>query len=204
MLILKIVISVIALFLLAGHLMWPQLTIDAISLGFLIVALLPWASTLIESAKFPGGWEIKFRDLKSASDKIASEETILLEKEAAPVSEAVEVIGAQDWLRYVRPVAETDANLALVALRIEIEKRLRVLAEKYQFHEMMPLTRLFRGLQRREVLSGPIFSSLEEIVQSGNRAAHGASVEPSVQQWALESGPRILSALDAAIAKSEG
>ena len=43
------------------------LTIDAISLGLLIVALLPWASSLIESAKFPGGWEIKFRDLKKAS-----------------------------------------------------------------------------------------------------------------------------------------
>jgi len=68
----------------------------------------------------------------------------------------------------------------------------------------MPLTRLFRELYRREILTESVFGSLEEIVNAGNRAAHGASVEPSVQQWALDSGAQIIAALDAVLGKAEG
>lgn len=49
MLALKIAVSLVALAILGGHVIWPSLGIDAISLGLLIVALLPWASSLIES-----------------------------------------------------------------------------------------------------------------------------------------------------------
>lgn len=52
----KVIISLIALALIATHVIWPQLTVDAITLGLLVVAILPWLSTLIECAKFPGGW----------------------------------------------------------------------------------------------------------------------------------------------------
>ena len=47
MLALKIAISIVALAILGGRVIWPSLTIDAISLGLLIVALLPWTSSLI-------------------------------------------------------------------------------------------------------------------------------------------------------------
>ena len=198
MLALKIAISLVALAILGGHVIWPSLTIDAISLGLLIVALLPWASSLIESAKFPGGWEIKFRDLKKASDKIESAQDAWFKKEG------VEVLEPKEWVNDAQVLIAADANLALVALRIEIEKRLRALAARHGIKDSMPLTRLFRELYRREILTESVFGSLEEIVNAGNRAAHGASVEPSVQQWALDSGAQIIAALDAVLGKAEG
>jgi hypothetical protein len=198
MLTLKIAISLVALAILTGHIIWPSLSIDAISLGLLVVALLPWASSLIESAKFPGGWEIKFRDLKKASDKIESAQGAWFKKEG------VEVLEVADYIKDVQVLVSADANLALVALRIEIEKRLRTLAARHGIKESLPLTRLFRELYRQEILTESVFGSLEQIVNAGNRAAHGASVEPSVQQWALDSGTQIIAALDAVLAKPEG
>jgi len=38
----RIFISVIALFLIAIHFIWPSIKIDIVTLGLLIVALLPW------------------------------------------------------------------------------------------------------------------------------------------------------------------
>jgi len=177
---------------------------DAVSLGLIIAALLPWASTLVESAKLPGGWEIKFRDLKGASDKIESKTKSAVEIEAAKVASAVEVVDVKEWERLIRPIVETDANLALVALRIEIEKRLRGFATRLGVNESASLTSIFRKIYLRKELPEELSSALEEIIQAGNRAAHGASVEPRVQQWALESGPRILAALDRVLATRDG
>jgi hypothetical protein len=177
---------------------------DAVFLGLIIVALLPWASTLIESAKFPGGWEIKFRDLKGASDKIESRAKSAVEIESAKVASAVEVADLKEWERSIRPIVETDANLALVALRIEIEKRLRAFATRLGVNESASLASMFRQIYLRKELPKELFSALEEIIQSGNRAAHGASVEPRVQKWALESGPRILAELDRVLTTRDG
>ncbi len=53
-----------ALVIIAARIIWPSLLIDAITLGLLIVVILPWLSKLIESAKFPGGWELTFRRIQ--------------------------------------------------------------------------------------------------------------------------------------------
>ena len=93
-------------------------------------------------------------------------------------------------------VAEQDPNLALVALRIEVENRLRALAEKHSVSSTGQLSRLIRELQQKEVLNRPAFSGLQEIVMAGNRAAHGARVEPALADWAFTNGSAILSILD--------
>ena len=52
---LKIGISVAAGLLIGARLIWPDIKIDAISIGLFIVALIPWMTSLVESKKFPGG-----------------------------------------------------------------------------------------------------------------------------------------------------
>jgi hypothetical protein len=42
---------------------------DAVSVGLLVVAVLPWLSQLLASAKLPGGWELVFRELKDHQDQ---------------------------------------------------------------------------------------------------------------------------------------
>src|SRR5207249_5231206 len=66
----KFFISGAAIALIGAHAAWPNLKVDAITLGLFIVAVLPWLSTVVESAEFPGGWKIKFRDLEAAARKV--------------------------------------------------------------------------------------------------------------------------------------
>ena len=162
----------------------PDLKIDALTFGLIIVAILPWLSELIESAKFPGGWEIKFRDLEKAAEKVTSD---------APVK-------STENLESITPtfgiVAEQDPNIALVILRIEIEKRLREYAIKHEINETRPLSRLLSELARKEVLPKETVKGLQELIRAGNMAAHGAQVQDSVAGWAIDIGPKILASLD--------
>ena len=184
---LRITITIIALAGLGTRLIWPNLKVDAVTLGLLVVAVLPWMSALLESAKFPGGWEIKFRDLHQAGEKVVGTTKTLETKLKVGV-----------WpFEYSRTASsQLDPNLALVALRIEMEKRLRQLAQKYDLPEERSLVRLFNKLQERGVLNDVAFSGIQELITAGNRAAHGASVEPGAIDWAYDYGPRILAALD--------
>ena len=177
---LKIGISVVAALLIVARLIWPDLKIDVISIGLFVVALIPWLTSIVESMKFPGGWEIKLRELAEAGKKVTG---------ANPAAESSE-------LPKFMAVADQDPNLALVALRIEVENRLRALAEKHSVSPNVPLSRLFRDLRHREVLDHPAFHGLQEIIMAGNQAAHGASVEPALADWAFTNGSAILSILD--------
>lgn len=58
-------ISAGAVGLLAIHLIRPDLHVDSITLGLAVLAILPWSALMIESADFPGGWKVKFRELET-------------------------------------------------------------------------------------------------------------------------------------------
>jgi len=70
---LKLLISCIALSAIGLRIAYPTIKIDAISVGLIIIAFLPWFSELIESAEFPGGWKIKFKETPPISKKSAPE-----------------------------------------------------------------------------------------------------------------------------------
>ncbi len=185
---LRIGISITAIILIVARFIWPDIKIDTITIGLFIVAVLPWVTSLIESAKFPGGWEVKFRDVKAAGEKIPlpkTEQTALTQHS-------------------FQNVVEQDPNLAMVGLRIEIEKRVRELAGIAGVNPNQPLTRLFRELQRSEEINPPFYSGLQELIMAGNQAAHGAKVEPSVADWAFDVGPRVLATLDEVIERRKG
>lgn len=174
-----------------------MIKIDAISLGLIIVAILPWLSSLIESAELPGGWKIKFRDIERAGAKITAEEEIPSTTTTSTTTTTLppEALESKTKLSFF-DVIDRDPNLALVGFRIEIEKRIRTLSEIEGLRINQPLSRLLRELNQRGVLSQMVFSGLQDIVSAGNQAAHGAKVEPSVTDWAFDIGPNILSAMD--------
>lgn len=185
---LKVGITLVAAIFVVVRLIWPDLKIDSITIGLFIVAILPWLAPLIQSAKLPGGWEITFRDVQAAAKKATqttdtSEQMIISENPS------------------VFEVADLDPTLALVYLRIEIEKRLRTLAQNANLNSTGSLSRLFRDLQKGGVVDDVVFSGLQELIMAGNQAAHGAEVEPSVADSILEYGPRIINALDRSIAE---
>lgn len=186
--ILKFGITLAAAIFIGIRFIWPDLKIDSITIGLFVVAILPWLTFLIQSAKFPGGWEITFREVQKAAKK-AAQTTHTSEPMVANESPSV------------FEVADLDSNLALVYLRIEIEKRLRIIAENANLSSTGPLSRLFRDLQENKVINDVVFSGLQELITAGNRAAHGAVVESSVVNSILEFGPKIINALDRSIAE---
>jgi hypothetical protein len=177
----KIAVSITAVIAVVARLIWPNIKIDAVAFGLFVVAVLPWLSSILESAKFPGGWEVKFRDLQKAASQVTAgaESTSTVTVEPSFVS-----------------IANQDPNLALVGLRIEIEKRLREMAAKYGLPERQPLNRIFQELRRREIFDLQALEGLDELIIAGNHAAHGAVVQNSVAQWAIEYGPKVLAVLD--------
>jgi len=181
---LKAIISIAAIAVIVIRIVYPEVKIDAITFGLIVVAVLPWLSELIDTAKFPGGWEVKFRDLREAGAKVTSGVTPKGEKSTLADKQSFAV------------VAEHDPNLALVGLRIEIEKRLREYARQHELDARRPLSALLGELSRREILPADTVGGLKELIYAGNSAAHGAKVQDGVSDWALDVGPQILAALD--------
>ena len=67
-------ISFFALGTFLARIVFPELEIDNIALGLLVIAALPWFADLLESAEFPGGWKVAFKNLEDQQN--AQEEEI--------------------------------------------------------------------------------------------------------------------------------
>jgi len=183
----KATVSAIAVAALVVRLIWPDLHIDGVTLGLLGLAILPWLSSLIKSAELPGGFKIEFQDVRDAVEKVTR---------GAPAPKAF----VPNQQVTSTEVAAADPNLSLVALRIEIEKRLRELARRNGMDERRSLKSILRELHDRKVLEPSIVSGLRDLITAGDQAAHGASVDPRAAQWALTYRPQMLGILDMALA----
>ena len=60
---LKVAITVTALLCIFARLIWPNIKIDTITLGLLVVAILPWLAVLIKSIELPGGFKVEYHDI---------------------------------------------------------------------------------------------------------------------------------------------
>lgn len=180
----KLAVSGVAAAALLARKLLPG-TLDLVDLSLVAVTLLPWLADLVKSAELPGGLKIEFQDVQKAADK---------------VSGGAHVESSEPATLYI---AEGDPNLALVGLRIEIEKRLRALAEIHGLPRRASLAGLFAELQTRGVLNDPALSGLRELIRFGNEAAHGAEVGPEVANWAIDYGPSVLGVLDRALGDAE-
>ncbi|MFZ3382606.1 MAG: hypothetical protein WA144_01645 [Candidatus Methanoperedens sp.] len=105
--------------MIAAHIIFPNLSIDAITLALFLVAIIPWLAPLFKSLELPGGWKVEFQELEKAKDKVEKAGLLSKEEELIP--------GSRDFS--FQMVANEDPNLALAGLRIEIEKRLYNIAE---------------------------------------------------------------------------
>lgn len=184
----QLVISLGALLVALAHLIFPQLTIDGITVTLFAIAVLPWLGPLLKAIELPGGLKIEYQELLRAERK--AEEAGLL----APDSK---IAGQPRHIYAFETVAGNDANLALAGLRIEIESRLRdIAASKGIPSYSKSAGGLLRDLKTHGCLSASEVSAIEDLLPLLNRAAHGAEVDVRGSQWALDSGTRILRALE--------
>ena len=91
-------------------------------------------------------------------------------------------------------------TLPLVGLRIEIEKRLRALAEAAGLPTQGSLAQLTRVLADRGILETQAVSGLRDLIALGNQAAHGRQVSTDVALSAADFASGVLQALDLKLA----
>ena len=185
---LKAALSSVALGVIVLRKSYPGL-LDSTDLIVIAFAVLPWLAPLIHRAELPGGLNIDFRHVQDAGAKIVGQETELT-KTAAPQL-------------FFLGIAEADPNLALVGLRIELERLLRNIARRKSMSDRLPLIQILHQLQAEEVLSDSAVSGIRELVRFGNQAAHGAQVSPETVSWAMDVGPHVLDVLDKALLATE-
>ncbi len=182
---LALVITLSALAIALVHIRWPDLPIDAITLGLIVIAVVPWLAPYFKSLEFPGGLKVELRERLEKAANLAEQAGIL----APPANIAVTAHASAS------PILYSDPNLALAALRIEIEKRLRTLAEKNNL-PIKNLSKMLYDLTERNVLGKDAYYALQDMIKVLNRAVHGARVNPDAAHFANTIGPRLLKHLD--------
>lgn len=161
----------------------PDLKIDAVSLGLIVIVLVPWLGRIFRTIKLPGGFEVEYPDF----DKVAADIP------DGPVALGTVPAGQPSYLQ----VRSLDPNLALVGLRIEVEALLVRLWEKTIEGGEAPRSarRLLHDLRREDSLPPNVAGALDEILGAGNMAAHGVEPPPGAHEFAFDEGPRVLAYL---------
>lgn len=186
--VIQIIITVVAVLVAIGHIWFPQIKIDAITVTLLGIAVLPWLGTLFKSVELPGGLKVEYQELISAGKKVEESGLITPDQDLKPM---------QKHEYSFQAVSGNDSNLALSGLRIEIESRLKNLAEKREIKVRgYSANSLTRSLEKSGVLSHEEASAIRDLLPLLNQAAHGAEVEDSAFGWAMDFGPRVLGALE--------
>ncbi|MGR5065492.1 DUF4145 domain-containing protein [Photobacterium sp. DNB22_13_2] len=172
--ILGFLVSILFTALATAHLFWDKVTVDAISIVLLVLAGLPWLFPYLKSLELPGGIKL---ELKDALKKVEAATADVQEKEVTPEYEGV------------------NANLAFVALRVDIEKTIR----KYQSdlgHKQHSLSIRLQMLANDNVISKPLSTALLEVVRLGNAAAHGQEIDSEEAELILMRSSSLIEKLD--------
>jgi hypothetical protein len=175
-------------FLLAAglHVFHPAVTIDTTALVLIALGLLPWLAPLVTTMELPGGFKVTFRDLEAAARRA---ESLGLLSDPLTASEEA------DYSFML--VATDNPNLALAGLRIEIERRLKLLAERNGVGtRMQGLGRLLVTLEKRGIILRQEYLAISDMIGLLNSAVHAEEIDGRAAGWALEYGPRLLKALD--------
>lgn len=156
-------------------------TLSPIAAGALALAIVPWVLGIIERINAPGGFEIVFAKVEGQLD--ASQTT--------PDDEDINAF------KYFEG---SDPNLAIAMLRVQIERRLRQIAEDVmlapdQRGRPRTLRSLADELARLGAIPDEATVLLRDLMPVMNEAVHGVELQSNASEFAQSYGPKILSML---------
>jgi hypothetical protein len=188
--IVQIIISFVCVTFIVLHILLPDIKIDIITISLLVLAVLPWIFQFIKSIEFPGGVKVTLNKLIKTENKareIGLIETIKhSEKNNLPF----------------QFFSQSDPNLALAGLRIEIEKRLKAIAENNNINTTnQGLSSVLNNLTNNNLIATQERSIIMDMIGLLNSAVHGAIVDQNTANWAVNVGPELLASLDKRIKK---
>jgi len=188
---LKIIITIIGVSLATAHLIFPDIKIDLITVFLVAIAIIPWVESLFKSVELPGGLKLEFQDLERI--ELEAKESGLINKE----SEDIQNLELEDKDYVFVELAQNNPSLALVSLRIEIEKRLRQIAEKYSVeNRQYSMSRQLQTLTEKGIITPQENSTLRDMLHTLNQAAHGIEFDQRTADWIIENGPLIVNSLE--------
>jgi len=183
--ILKIIVSFCAIIGIAIHAIFPDYRIDIITVGLFLIGIIPWLSSLIDSFELPGGWKLKFAQLEKAG---------LEAKRIGLISESPIKKTREEYT--FQMIGDSDPNLALAGLRIEIEKKLIELAKENSIGtKMQGAARILKMLTAKGIVGEDESEVLLDMIRILNAAVHGARIDAKAYSWAMEYGPGLLHSL---------
>lgn len=104
-----------------------------------------------------------------------------------------------DVERFVQ-ISKINPNAALIALRTDIERKLQQIVQSAQIDtstiRIQSMGKLLQVLEHEQILNREEVAVLHELRNTLNQVAHALDVSPDVIQWAVNTGPFILTALD--------
>jgi hypothetical protein len=173
----KVAYWLLGIALIIVHGIWPnQFKVDEFSVLIYFILSIPFVAQYLIKAKFPGG-EFIFRDKIEKAEELV-QKSIEIAEEAERDGKTKPLPFETFQLSQVREVLEYDQVLALAALRIEIERKLRLLGVflKISENKREPLNKLIVLFGETELLSIEQISALREILNMCNKAIHGHEV----------------------------
>lgn len=170
------VISVLFIVLASLHIFVDDVTVDTIAIMLFVLASLPWMLPYLKSFELPGGVKIELKDVKTAIEKVSGGD----ETPSAATSD----------YDYLKVISAHDPNLALVAIRIEIEKAVRSALGSEGRPVSLPTA--IRQLVSDDIITQSVASGLTEFISLGNQAAHGVEVDTQAAEYVIENAANIL------------
>jgi hypothetical protein len=183
-LLLQVIISLLFFIAAFAHIFLPVVSIDLITVALLFVAVLPWLYPLFKSIELPWVGKFEFQDIEELKRK-ANQSGLLSEKNISRLKKPLFV-----------HILKEDRNLALAGLRIELEKTLRTLAEKYEIKgNHQNVKEIIHLLTKKLILNSEEEAVLNDLIRFLNQATHGYEMDLVVAEWAMDLGLQILAAL---------
>lgn len=183
-----VVVSILAFALLVTHTFgWGDLYIDTTSILLLVVIVLAPLSELVK--------KIKIGDFEA---EIGSREVEKISK-ILKMSEIGETDKPSLLHSDIPKLVESDPQLGMAKLRIELEKLIKVIyfrVEQPEFDiDKVPLTRLINKLVERRVIPVALLSSVQDVLSLANRAIHGESIKTQDAESLANLGVKIITEL---------
>ena len=138
------IVTFFSVILIAAHAFFPEITIDNITLALIVIIVFSWLIPNVQTIKLPGGTELTLRKFATKLEEDSARSELI-----QPQRVLAETPPSKDeTLRWI--LLQSDPNLALASLRLDIEKTLRQIADvKKLFLEKAPLRRILNTLHKR-------------------------------------------------------
>lgn len=171
------VLVITGIALIAVHGFLPAVfRIDNVTILIFFILFLPFVAQYLRKAKFPGA-EFEFKDEIRETEKLV-QMSVEQAKESDKTGKTKILPFETFKLSAVKELLDSDPILALAALRIEIEKKLRLLGDFLGIsdRDKFSISNFIEAIKKKELLSFEQTTALRKIFNMCNKAIHGSLI----------------------------